>query len=107
MCGGFIESAPKDDQFGADAKAAFEVLVDALVEQQNAGDIRRDDPVLVARFVWAIVHGTARLVIDGQLPGEAQWEALEHYPAQRIHASIRQETLGAPSSRLAWDQKLT
>ena len=47
------------------------------------------------------------LVIDGQLPGEAQREALEHYAAQRIHASIRQETLGAPSSRLAWDQKLT
>ena len=107
MFGGFIESAPTDDPFVADAKAAFEVLVDALVEQQNAGDIRRDDPVLVARFVWAIVHGTAMLVIDGQLPGEAQREALGHYAAQRIHASIRQETLGAPSSRLAWDQKLT
>jgi len=107
MFGGFIESAPKDDHFVADAKAAFEVLVDALLEQQNAGDIRRDDPVLMARFVRAIVHGTAMLVIDGQLPGEAQREALEHYAAQRIHASIRQETLGAPSSRLAWDQKLT
>jgi hypothetical protein len=34
------------------------VLVDALVEQQNAGDIRRDDPVLMACFVWALVHGT-------------------------------------------------
>jgi hypothetical protein len=32
MCGGFIESVPKDDQFVADAKAAFEVLLDALVE---------------------------------------------------------------------------
>ena len=95
MFGGFIESAPTDDPFVADAKAAFEVLVDALVEQQNAGDIRRDDPVLMARFVWAIEHGTALLVIDGQLPGEAQREALEHYAAQRIHASIRQETLVA------------
>ena len=95
MFGGFIESAPTDDQFVADAKAAFEVLVDALVEQQNGGDIRRDDPVLMARFVWAIEDGTATLVIDGQLPGEAQREALEHYAAQRIHASIRQETLVA------------
>jgi hypothetical protein len=25
---------------------------------------RRDDPVLTARFVWALVHGTAMLVID-------------------------------------------
>ena len=101
MFGGFIESAPTDDQFVADAKAAFEVLVDALVEQQNAGDTRRDDPVLIARFVWAIEHDTALLVIDGRLRGEAQREALEHYAAQRIHASIRQETLGT-SSRLAW-----
>src|SRR5215468_2236493 len=95
MFGGFIESAPKCDHFVADAKAAFQVLVDALVEQQNAGDIRRDDPVLMARFIWAIVHGTAMLVIDGQLPGEAQREALEHYALERLDASIRQETLHA------------
>ncbi len=35
--------------------------------KQKAGDIRRDDPVLMARFVWALVHGTAMLVIDGQM----------------------------------------
>lgn len=56
MFGGFIESAAKDDHFIAEAKAAFQVLVDALVEQQNDGEIRRDDPVLMARFVWALVH---------------------------------------------------
>jgi AcrR family transcriptional regulator len=90
MFGGFIESAAKDDHFVAEAKAAFQVLVDALVEQQNAGDIRRDDPVLMARFVWALVHGTAMLLIDGQLPEPAQREALEPYAAERIYASIRQ-----------------
>jgi AcrR family transcriptional regulator len=90
MFGGFIESAAKDDHFVAEAKAAFQVLVDALVEQQNAGDIRRDDPVLMARFVWALVHGTAMLLIDGQLPEAAQREALEPYAAERIYASIRQ-----------------
>jgi AcrR family transcriptional regulator len=95
MFGGFIESAAKDDHFVAEAKAAFQVLVDALVEQQNAGDIRRDDPVLMARFVWAIVHGTAMLLIDGQLPEPAAREALELYAAERTYASIRQETLRA------------
>ena len=55
MFGGFIESAPTDDQFVADAKAAFQVLVDALVEQQNAGDIRRDDSVLMARPCWSLM----------------------------------------------------
>src|SRR6516164_8157308 len=95
MFGGFIESAAKDDHFVAEAKAVFQVLVDALVEQQNAGDIRRDDPVLMARFVWALVHGTAMLVIDGQLPKTAQKDALEHYMFERLYASIRQETLRA------------
>jgi len=92
MFGGFIESAAKDDHFLAQAKAAFQVLVDALIEQQNAGGIRRDDPVLMARFVWALVHGTAMLVIDGQLPKAAQREALERYSAGKLYAAIRQET---------------
>ena len=95
MFGGFIESAAKDDQFIVEAKAAFQVLVDALVEQQSAGDIRRDDAVLMGRFVWALVHGTAMLVIDGQLPEAAQREALEQYAFERLYASIRQETLRA------------
>ena len=93
MFGGFIESAAKDDEFIDEAKAAFQVLVDALVEQQNSGAIRRDEPVLMARFVWALVHGTAMLVIDGQLPEATQREALEQYAFDRIYASIRQETL--------------
>ena len=95
MFGGFIESAAKDDLFIAEAKGAFQVLVDALIEQQNAGDICRDDPVLMARFVWALVHGTALLFIDGQLPEPAQRAALEPYLAERIYASIRQPTLRA------------
>jgi len=95
MFGGFIESAAKDDEFLGEARAAFQVLVDALVEQQNTGAIRRDEPVLMARFVWALVHGTALLVIDGQLPEAAQRETLEQYAFERLYASIRQE----PSNR--------
>ena len=95
MFGGFIESAAKDDHFIAEARGAFQVLVDALVEQQNAGDIRRDDPVLMARFVWALVHGTAMLFINGQLPEPDQREALETYVVERIYASICQSALRA------------
>jgi len=92
MFGGFIESAAKDDEFIGEARAAFQVLVDALVAQQNAGSIRRDEPVLMARFVWALVHGTAMLVIDGQLPEAPQKEALQQYAIERILTSIRSET---------------
>jgi AcrR family transcriptional regulator len=91
MFGGFIESAAKDEHFVAEANAAYQVLVDALVERQNAGEIRRDDPVLMARFVWALVHGTAMLIIDGQLPKAAQTGALEQYTLERLDASIRRE----------------
>jgi AcrR family transcriptional regulator len=93
MFGGFIESARKDDHFVAEARAAFQVLVDAMVEQQNAGDIRKDDPVLMARFVWALFHGAAMLFIDGQLPETAQQDALVQYAFERLYASIRRETL--------------
>src|SRR6516164_4201130 len=93
MFGGFLESAAKDDAFIGEAKAAFQVLVDALIEQQNTGDIRRDDPMLMARFVWALVHGTAMLFIDGQLSEAAQTLALEHYALERLDASIRRERL--------------
>jgi AcrR family transcriptional regulator len=93
MFGGFIESSEKDDEFVGEANAAFQVLVDALIEQQNAGDIRKDDPVQMARFVWAVVHGAAMLIIDGQAPGADQREAFEQYSVERIYASIRKEKL--------------
>jgi hypothetical protein len=92
MFGGFVDSAAMDDEFTSEATAAFQVLVDALVEQQNSGTVRRDEPVLMARFVWALVHGTAMLVIDGQLPETTGREALEQYAFERIYAAIRQET---------------
>jgi|SRR5579883_1635254 len=91
MFGGFIESAAKDDHFTAEAKAAFLVLVDGLIEQQNAGEVRRDNAVLMGRYVWALFHGTAMLFIDGQLPGRAQQDALEQYTFERLYSSIRQD----------------
>ena len=89
MFGRFLESAAKDEDFGSEATAAFQVLVDALLHQQEAGLVRRDDPLLMARFVWAVVHGIAMLAIDGQLrPGDAKAEALNRYGIERLRAAI-------------------
>ena len=88
MFGGFIESARKDEDFISEAKAAFQVLVDAIVDQQNTGLVRRDDPVLMARFIWARVHGISMLVIDGQIRGAGQREAVELYAIERLRASL-------------------
>lgn len=88
MFGGFIESATKHEDLMGEARAAFQVLVDAIVDQQNNGLIRRDDPVLIARFTWALVHGISMLVIDGQLRETGQREAVEQYAIERIHTSL-------------------
>lgn len=89
MFGRFLESCSKDAEFIQEATAAFQVLVDSLIEQQSAGLIRRDDPVLLARFIWSVVHGISMLVIDGQLRGlDERGEALNRYAIERIRAAI-------------------
>jgi AcrR family transcriptional regulator len=90
MFGGFIESCEKDAAFVEEARAAFQVLVDSLIEQQRAGLVRDDDPLLLARFIWSLVHGIAMLVIDGQLLGQDErGEALNRYAVERIREAIR------------------
>lgn len=90
MFGGFIESCEKDAEFIEAAKAAFQVLVDSLIEQQRAGLVRKDDPLLLARMIWSLVHGIAMLVIDGQLRGQDErGEALNRYAIERIRDAIR------------------
>jgi AcrR family transcriptional regulator len=89
MFGGFVESCSKDAEFVQEATAAFQVLVDSLVEQQQAGLVRPDDPVLLARFIWSIVHGIAMLAIDGQLRGvDEHGETLNRYAVERIRDAI-------------------
>ena len=89
MFGGFIESCAKDAEFVQEAEAAFQVLVDSLVEQQRTGLVRRDDPLLLARFIWSVVHGIAMLAIDGQLRGaDDRGETLNQYAMRRVRDAI-------------------
>ena len=90
MFGGFIESCEKDAAFIEEATAAFQVLVDSLLDQQRAGLVRNDDPLLLARMIWSLVHGISMLVIDGQLRGQDEHgEALNRYAVERIRDAIR------------------
>ncbi len=64
-------------ELAAEGQAAFQVLVDALIELQQAGLVRAGDPLDLAVFVWASVHGTAMLAIGGQLtPGGRSIESM-------------------------------
>ncbi len=88
MFGRFVESSRRDPELVEEGRAAFQALVDALLEQQRDGQIRKDDPLTQARFVWSVVHGVAMLVIDGQVGDTESGLALNRYAAERIRAAI-------------------
>ena len=43
---------------------AFRVLEDIIREAQQQGEVRPGDPALLARVVWALVHGASILLSD-------------------------------------------
>ena len=93
MFGGLVERCAKDAELEAEASGAFEVLVEALVAQQQAGRLRQDEPRQLARFIWAILHGIARLAIDGQLQGpDEDAERLTRYALGRVRTGIAAPT---------------
>jgi AcrR family transcriptional regulator len=67
MFGGHVRDAVPDSDLAAEGAGAFQVLVDALVSQQQQGLVRTDNPLALAQYIWATVHGIAMLAIDGQL----------------------------------------
>jgi len=83
MFGGFVVGSadPELDQEGA---GAFQALVDAIVSLQRDGLMREDEPLQLARFVWALVHGVAMLQIDGLLGAEADAEAFTRFALERL-----------------------
>jgi hypothetical protein len=89
MFGGFVSTHATDPELMAEASGAFKALVDALVTLQHGGLVREDDPLQLARFIWAIVHGIARLAIDGQLHGsDVEIEALTRFAIDRLRTGI-------------------
>ena len=84
----FVDPKPKDPQLAAEAGGAFQVLVDAVAALQQQGLVHRDDPVLIARFVWSVVHGVAMLAIDGQIAEPGGVEELTRYALRRLGTAI-------------------
>lgn len=107
MFGHFVRSCSKNADLAEQATSAFEVLVDSLIEQQQAGLIRQDDPVMIAEFIWSVVHGLAMLMIERQLRGDDdRRERLNQYAVERIRDAIyptaelpNRPELGAPVAR--------
>ncbi|HEY9426837.1 MAG TPA: TetR/AcrR family transcriptional regulator [Gemmatimonadaceae bacterium] len=88
MFGGFVDQEARDPELAREAMAAFQALVDALASLQRDSILRSDDTVLMARYVWALVHGMAMLGIDGNLREPGAAEQLVHYAVERLHTGI-------------------
>ena len=89
MFGGGFELDAADPELQQAGTAAFGALVDALVEQQGQGLVRRDDPRTQANFVWAVVHGVAMLAIDGNLEHQgADVAVVTRYAVTRLREGI-------------------
>ncbi|HUQ83914.1 MAG TPA: TetR/AcrR family transcriptional regulator [Gemmatimonadaceae bacterium] len=88
MFGPFVDREFQDPELATEAHGAFQALVDALVAQQEAGNVRRDDPLQMASYVWAVVHGLAMLAIDGKLPEPVNIDVLTQYALDRLLTGI-------------------
>jgi AcrR family transcriptional regulator len=97
MFGGFIDPQAQDPALAAEAEGAFQALVDALAALQHDAIVRGDDPVLMARYVWALVHGVAMLGLDGQLPEPGAVEELMRYAFERLRTGIAAPTDSRPT----------
>ena len=88
MFGGFVDPNACDPELAAEAAGAFRALVDALAALQRDAAVRGDDTMLMARYVWAEVHGVAMLGIDGQLREPGATEELMRYATERLRTGI-------------------
>ena len=84
----FVDARPQEPELAAEAVGAFQALIDAVAAMQREGIVRDDDTVLMARYMWAVVHGVAMLAIDGQLPEPGGIEELTHYALERLGTGI-------------------
>ena len=90
MFGGVADKreAHPDPDGADDSTNAFQVLVDAIVAEQAAGRVRREDPQALALYIWAMVHGVAMLALDGLLPPPTTPDALARLAIARMHGGI-------------------
>ena len=87
MFGGFLDACFSDPELAREGAAAFQTLLDAIVDGQREGELLADDPRSMATFVWAACHGVSMLAIDGPLEGE-QGEKAVAYTLERTRAAI-------------------
>jgi len=90
MFGGYVRDAAPDSDLAREGAGAFQVLVDAICAQQKQGRLRTDNPLALAQYIWATVHGIAMLAIDGQL--KQPIEDVIRFANERMRTGIESPT---------------
>jgi AcrR family transcriptional regulator len=89
MFGASILGTAADPDLEREGAAAFQALVDAIVEQQRDELIVNDEPLELSLFIWSLVHGVAMLAIDGRLSHTGvEIGALTRYSIDRARTGI-------------------
>jgi hypothetical protein len=89
MFGGFVDNGPRDEDLMRESTAAFQALVDAIVALQKNGAVTTGDPLQLAQFIWAAVHGVSMLIIDGQFAHQqATIDDLIQFAVERINTGV-------------------
>lgn len=99
MFGGAFGEHQRYPDLNKEGGAAFEVLLNTVLEEQAAGRINpKRDPLQVAHVAWASVHGIATLGMAGQLTAQdgagATLEELSRFHSQVLLAGLRTKASG-------------
>lgn len=87
MFGGAVRASDKNSP-GDPGTDAFQVLLDAITEQQAQGLVHGDEPRQLALYIWAVVHGVAMLALDGMLPPEVPAASLMALANNRLRTGL-------------------
>jgi AcrR family transcriptional regulator len=89
MFGSGFDLDTSDPELGAEGRAAFLALMNALLSLQAQGLLRQEDGQTQANYVWAVVHGVAMLSIDGNFEHQgADVAAITSYAVDRLRTGI-------------------
>jgi AcrR family transcriptional regulator len=73
-----------------DTKAnGFHALVTLLLEGQEQGLFKKEDPILQANVVWSMIHGLSNLLIDGHLHVKDNLDAIYTAGVQTLFEGIK------------------
>ena len=86
--GGVVQPGGARSEVSDAGLNAFQVLVDAIVEQQQEGVVRQDNPHQLALYIWSVVHGVSMLALDGMLPPQMPADALVRFANERLRTGI-------------------